>query len=135
MASLSSAHDQHPVPNDPFSYIKSDVSIPLQQPDSQTQASLLQAQSDQAFNQQHINDRRQDRAERKIYASKLFWLVACWMLAVFSILLLQGFKVFQLENTVLVALLSTTSVNMIGLFVIVTKYLFSEKRIEHNGKD
>lgn len=73
---------------------------------------------------------KQDVAQRKQYAPRLFVLTCCWLGAVIAILLLQGFSAgtahfFSLGNEVLIALLGTTTINVIGLFYIVAKYLFS----------
>ncbi|HSU32797.1 MAG TPA: hypothetical protein VLJ11_16335 [Bryobacteraceae bacterium] len=72
----------------------------------------------------------QDVAQRKQYAPRLFVLTCCWLGAVIAILLLQGFSAgtthfFSLGNDVLIALLGTTTINVIGLLYIVAKYLFS----------
>jgi hypothetical protein len=72
---------------------------------------------------------KQDVAQRKQYAPRLYALTCGWLGAVAVILLLQGFSAgtthfFSLGNDVLIALLGTTTVNVIGLFYIVAKYLF-----------
>jgi hypothetical protein len=73
---------------------------------------------------------RQDMAQRKQYAPRLFVLTCCWLGAVAAILLLQGFSAgtthfFSLGNEVLIAILGTTTINVIGLLYVVAKYLFS----------
>lgn len=73
---------------------------------------------------------KQDVAQRKQYAPRLFLLTCCWLGSVIAILLLQGFSsgtahFFSLGNDVLIALLGTTTINVIGLFYVVAKYLFS----------
>lgn len=61
---------------------------------------------------------------RSRYASRLMFLLWVWMVVVAATLLLQGAGWFDLSDAVLVAALSTTSVNIIGLVAIVARYLF-----------
>lgn len=71
----------------------------------------------------------QDRDQRKAFAERIFSFVCYYMFFVFLILFLCGSQGrFHLSDTVLVTLLGTTTANVIGLFVIVVKYLFSRKR-------
>ena len=76
---------------------------------------------------------RQDVRERKTFAPKLYALTCCWLCSVVVIILMQAFSegnsrhFFRLSDSVLIALLGTTTVNVIGLFYAVAKYLFPEK--------
>lgn len=59
-------------------------------------------------------------------------LTCCWLTSVLLILATQGLSegrlhFFQLSDGVLVALLGTTTVNVVGLFYVVAKYLFPDK--------
>ncbi len=70
----------------------------------------------------------QDTGERKKYAQRIFWLVAAWIAAVFALLMLAGFGVhgfFYLSEKVLLAAIGSTTVNILGVFFIVVRYLFS----------
>lgn len=63
---------------------------------------------------------------RVAYANNIFSLV-CIYLCVVGIILWQSGKQlngFQLSDNVLIALLTTTTANVIGLFTFVVKYLF-----------
>jgi hypothetical protein len=85
---------------------------------------------------------RQDIKERKEYARKTFRLIKIWLGGVFVLLLLQGFSgtepssvnlpngfvlhlKFNLNDNVLIAVVGGTA-SVIGIFVIVVKYLFSK---------
>jgi hypothetical protein len=75
---------------------------------------------------------KQDVRQRKTFAPKLYLLTCCWLVSVMVILLIQGFSegryhFFRLNDSVLIALLGTTTVNVVGLFYVVAKYLFPEK--------
>lgn len=68
----------------------------------------------------------QDRVQRKEFAEKIFSFVCLYMFAVFFILFLCGSPgSFKLSDTVLITLLGTTTANVIGILIIVVKYLFS----------
>ena len=77
-----------------------------------------------------INSYNQDTDERKRYAHRIFCLICTWLCGVFLILLLQGFRStqfygwFQLSQPVLLALIGSTTLNVLGVFIIVTHYLF-----------
>lgn len=70
----------------------------------------------------------QDIRERRRYAGRIFWLVSLWLIAMFILLLLEGFLSrrdwFHLEPSVLLAAIGGTTVNVIGIFIVVARYLF-----------
>jgi hypothetical protein len=68
----------------------------------------------------------QDIRARKKYAFRIFLLVAFWITAVLAILILQGFcfHEFHLSDNVLLAAIGSTTANIIGMLLIVIKYLF-----------
>lgn len=71
----------------------------------------------------------QDIRAQKKYAFRIFLLVAFWITAVLGILVLQGFVVrgFHLSDSVLLAAIGSTIANIIGILVIVVKYLIADK--------
>lgn len=80
-----------------------------------------------------IEDLSQNRGERKKYARKLFIVLICWLVLVAYVVLAQGFSYgapfgfgtkFHLSDTVIVALLTTATGSIIGVFLIVVNYLF-----------
>src|SRR5689334_18445526 len=79
---------------------------------------------------EELKDLRQDRDERKSYASKLYWLVLIWLSIILLIVILQGLKLpgtdftFQLDDIVLVTLITTTTANVAAFFLVVVRYLF-----------
>jgi hypothetical protein len=91
-------------------------------PDEQTRqessaykAALIKAQ---------IDDFKQDTSERKKYANRIFCLVVGWLLGVAVLLLIFHSLVTE---RVLIALLSGTTINVLGIFVVVAKYLFPHR--------
>ena len=63
---------------------------------------------------------------RKDYASKIFKLVVWWLVGLGVVVLLSGWKVegFALDKAVLLALIGGTTLNVLGIFTIVTNFLF-----------
>ncbi len=72
---------------------------------------------------------RQDRAERKAYARRIFILVTIWLAVIVALLVLQGFLgpagVFTLADSVLIAAATTTTASVTALLVVVVRYLFA----------
>lgn len=71
----------------------------------------------------------QDREQRKTYSKCLFWLICVWMGLILLIVFLHGFEgiPFRLTQTELVTLIGSTTINVIGLFAIVARYLFPKR--------
>jgi hypothetical protein len=77
----------------------------------------------------------QDLEERKKYAGRIFNLICGWLCALFGLLLLQGFggvfplimHTFKLADSVVLALVGTTTLNVVGILYVVAYYLFPRK--------
>ena len=75
-------------------------------------------------------DRDTARDQRKVYAKYVFILVCAWIVAIYLLLLLQVLGTWltpayrPLSEAVLIALISSTTVNLIGTLIIVLKYIF-----------
>jgi hypothetical protein len=73
---------------------------------------------------------KQDIDLRKEFAWDIFYLIVAWLVLVFVLLILQGFAAticshkFSLSDSVVLALISGTTVNVLGIFLIVVRYLF-----------
>lgn len=82
---------------------------------------------------EELEGKRQDRLQRKAYADNIFTFLCIYMIIVFVILFKHGclFNSFELSDSVIVALITTTTANIIGIFVFVVRYLFNTP----NGKD
>lgn len=82
---------------------------------------------------EELEGKRQDRLQRKAYADNIFTFLCIYMIIVFVILFKHGclFNGFELSDSVIVALITTTTANIIGIFVFVVRYLFNTP----NGKD
>jgi hypothetical protein len=71
--------------------------------------------------------KKQDREQRKQFSFWIFVFVCVYMVLALIILILSGCEVLEFSNGVIVALLTTTTANVIGLFAVVAKYLFHPK--------
>jgi hypothetical protein len=84
------------------------------------------------YEQEMLEGVKQDREERKIYARRVFVLTSAWLLAIVILLVLQGLKRvwlgFELSEGVILALIGGTTVNVLGFFYFVLKYLFDTDR-------
>jgi len=78
----------------------------------------------------HNQNLKQDRELRKDYAGKVFLLTCAWSVAIFAVVILQGFSVIHLSETVVVTLITSTTVNFFSFFLLVMKYLFQTKHPE-----
>ncbi len=77
---------------------------------------------------ERFSQARQDRQQRKEYADRIFHLVAYWLFALVALLGVQGFLGpfgwFDLPDTLLIAIATTTTASVTTLLVIVARYLF-----------
>ena len=66
-------------------------------------------------------------SSRKAYADKIFDLVVWWLVALGVVVVLAGFKGktnFDLDSKIILALIGGTTLNVLGIFTIVTNFLF-----------
>jgi len=68
----------------------------------------------------------QDIGQRREFGIRIYWLVVFWILGILVLLAVQGFGVFEfdLSEKVLITLIGGTTLNVLGIFVIVAKYFF-----------
>jgi len=70
---------------------------------------------------------KQNREERKKYAQHIFFFTCLWSTVIFGVILLSGWKKhtdFDLSDKVLITLITSTTINFFGFFLLVVKYLF-----------
>lgn len=94
-----------------------------------------------------VNERYKDESDhrktiydlRKKYIPKLFWMVVVWLIFVSLIVVFTALGCLQLSDAVLIALITTTTATVLGIFVIVAKWLFpsqsSESLVKVNSKN
>lgn len=95
----------------------------LKTPDPQTQQEHRAYRTE--WEEACLDDFRQDIKERKKYANRIYGLVVVWLIGVAYLLIRFDSRV---DSAVLIALLSGTTVNVLGVFVVVAKYLFPQHK-------
>lgn len=83
----------------------------------------------------HLRGLEQDIDERKKYANRIFVLVAIWLAVVVVVLVADGIRWpwmaqyigFDLPEAVLMALITTTTGGVVGILLIVARYLFPQR--------
>ncbi len=76
---------------------------------------------------QEISDRIQDRNERKKYAYRTFIFLSVFTSFILLIIIAAGFSEvlnFNLKDTVLIALITSSLASIVGIFILVMRYLF-----------
>ncbi len=81
-----------------------------------------------------IADLIQDRKERKLFARVITVFVSLWLILVLLVVVIDGLGgicqyTFSLSTGVVLALLGTVTVNVIGLFYVVARYLFHRPKL------
>lgn len=79
--------------------------------------------------QQQSDQLRREHWFRLVTAAVIFVLVVVWLFVVVGIVLCQGLNRIDLDPKVLIALLVTTTLNVIGLLAAVVRYLFPREPI------
>lgn len=73
-----------------------------------------------------LEDFRQDIVQRKTYANRLFIMTVGWLVFIGLVISAHGSVgvAFELSDSVLIALITTSTATVIGIFLVVAKYLF-----------
>lgn len=122
--------------------IKAFPKAPPRRPDKLTKGALAQQLHAAAITRAQLENQSfaQDMHQRRSFATSAFRFVCVWMILVVAIVIASAvfadgvvirgvlFK-FVLSEKVLITLLCTTTANVIGLLVIVMKYLFAPPRL------
>jgi hypothetical protein len=88
---------------------------------------LLYKQADLRRKEYELTVEKLMLGERKLYAGRLFVLSLVWLLAIAVFLFLAGWGKLKVADSVLIALITTTTANVLGLFYIVARWLFPNK--------
>lgn len=95
-------------------------------PDPSLSLEDLKQKHDIELLKQELEELKDTHTLRLKFAKSIFWVVVLWLLFVSIILVMEGFWLwdFSLSDAILITILTTTSINIIGLLVIVAKWLF-----------
>ncbi len=99
-------------------------------PDARYRAETQDLDSQRA--QAELSGIKLDIEQRKTYADRIFHLVLFWLSAIGVVIFVQGFHFygFSLDTSVLLMLIGSTTSGVIGLFLIVTRYIFPARTAE-----
>jgi hypothetical protein len=126
-----------PPPDDFSQKLAKALSSSLKSVSSKADPQTLQEEED--LEKEHakatLKGLRQDIDERKKYATCFFVLACFWLFAITVLLMLQGFgsfwfglMPFKLSEAVLLAVIGSTTVNVLGILYVVATYLFPKRR-------
>ena len=104
------------------------LSIPSQHPDPDLSLSLDKHKSD--LLKQELKEAQDTHKLRLGYTGKIFWLVVAWLVCVLAAVLMSGFSVggFSLSDKVIITFITSTTINVVGLFLVVAKWMFPSSR-------
>jgi hypothetical protein len=69
-----------------------------------------------------------DNIGRREFSRSIFTVTVIWMFLVLMIVIQCANHKWNLDNSVLIALITTTTANVIGVFIIVANYLFNRAK-------
>lgn len=78
--------------------------------------------------QEELDSLKQDREQRKVFSYVIFGFVCVYMVLVLGAVILDGASFIDVSDGVLITLLGTTTIDIIGLFAIVARYLFPKRK-------
>lgn len=81
---------------------------------------------------------KQNRTERKKYAWHIFIVTCIWATLIFMIVIANGLKsingkqyfTFEISDKVMITLITSTTLNFFGFFLLVVKYLFHVSHLD-----
>jgi hypothetical protein len=103
-----------------------DIVAPQIAATSEGQSAALNAFEAESLSNAALRQRIKGRGD---WGTRIFWIMVSWLAAVVIAVGLQGFGgwKFHLSDSVIIAFITTTTVNVIGLGYIVAKYFFASK--------
>ena len=113
--------------------LRKDGKISKEDPDAEEQiaSSIEVKKQTEEYNRlkEEVESIKQDREERKVYASKTFDFLCVYMMCVGLLLFMSGSTTasLQLSDSVLIVILGTTTTNVLGIFYFVANYLFPKR--------
>ena len=69
-----------------------------------------------------------DNTGRREFSRSIFTVTVIWMFLVFMVVIQCANGKWHLPEAVLIALITTTTANVIGMFIIVANYLFNKEK-------
>jgi hypothetical protein len=84
---------------------------------------------------QIIDSLDSNSVQRRNYARRTFWLTCSWIFLVILIVAasgldIKGWRLLKLSDAVIITLITTTTLNVFGFFLLVMKYLFNTEELK-----
>lgn len=124
--SAAAEAEASPLPQELTADVSPDLGIDLEEHRLQFQINCLN---------QDLQELKDTHGLRVSYTGRIFWLVVAWLACVVACVVLSGFQLwgFRLPESVLIAFITSTTVNVVGLFVLVAKWMFPSGRDAADG--
>lgn len=94
------------------------------------EAEIDALQTENDIRKEELKGRVQDREQRKEFAIKIYHFLCFYLSAVLLLVILSATPLikFELTEGIIITLLTTTTANIIGIFILVVKYLFATRK-------
>jgi hypothetical protein len=101
-------------------------SVPTMEPDPSVDLDDYRQEHEIATLRQQLREAIETHDNRITYIGRVFGLVIAWLACVVLCVALSGFTAwgFKLSDQVLIAFITSTTINVVGLFVVVAKWLY-----------
>lgn len=73
---------------------------------------------------QRVKEATETHDLRKEYLPKLFWLIVVWLALVVAFVFATSIGLITLSDSVLIAFITSTTVSVLGLFMLAGRWLF-----------
>lgn len=93
-----------------------------------TETSYVENELDKELKLAHLTTVKQNNEARKTFAHWIFVVTVIWMFLILCLVHQTGRGNLRYSDTVLVALITTTTANVFGFLYLVFRYLFSVKQ-------
>lgn len=94
------------------------------------EAEIDALQTENDIRKEELKGRIQDREQRKEFAIKIYHFLCFYLSSVLFLIILSATPLikFELTEAIIITLLTTTTANIIGIFILVVKYLFATRK-------
>lgn len=75
--------------------------------------------------EEKVNTLAENREARKDYTARVFWLIVGWLIVILALIIFNSFNLLDISDNVVLALVGSTTLNILGLFQVVLKYLYN----------
>lgn len=94
------------------------------------EAEIDALQTENDIRKEELKGRIQDREQRKEFAIKIYHFLCFYLSSVLFLVVLSATPLikFELTEGIIITLLTTITANIIGIFILVVKYLFATRK-------